>query len=118
MFAAPAEERPHGGAPQACGKDTAKPDSKVKKKRHSLKVTLPPLSREPPSRSAGLAFSRTPVLRSIPSGEPLSAVELPHLTVGPRRDTGGPGRGVKCTERTRLMAPEFETQIPIRTAQR
>lgn len=114
MFAAPSEERPHDAAPQTCGKDATKPDSKAKKKRRSFKVTLPPLCREPPSLSAAFVFSSTPVLRNIPSERPLSVVERPHLIaqVGPGRDTND----MKCTERPRLMASELGTHILIRTA--
>lgn len=118
MFAAPSEEKSHDGAPQTCGKDITSPESKVKKKAHSPKVTLPPLCLEPPSLSAAFVsrplLSRTPILRNIPSERPLSVVELPHLITqeGPRRATDD----TKWTEGPRLMASALGTHIPVRTA--
>lgn len=125
MFAAPSKERSHDGASQTCGKDITRPGDKVKKKAHSPEVTLPPLRQERPSLSAAFMarplFSRTPVLRSVPSDRPLSVVELPRLIaqVGPGRAIGD----TKWTEGPRLMASALGADIPIRavddlTAQR
>lgn len=118
MFAAPSKESSHDGASQTRGKDITKPGSKVKKKATSPEVTLPPLCRERPSLSAAFVakplFSRTPILRSVPSDRPLSVVELPRLIaqVGPGRAIGD----TKWTDGPRLMASALGADIPIRAA--
>nr|XP_046228919.1 dynein heavy chain domain-containing protein 1 [Scatophagus argus] len=118
MFAALSEEGSPDGASHSGGKDIIKPGSKVKKKAHSREVTLPPLCREPPSLSAASVvrsrFSRTPILKNVPSDRLLSVVELPHLTghLGPGRATDD----TKWPEAPGRMASAVGTHIPIRTA--
>ncbi|KAL7403667.1 hypothetical protein ABVT39_003475 [Epinephelus coioides] len=116
MFAAAAKS--HNGASPTCGKDNARPASKVKKKASSPEVTLPPLCPGPPSFSAAIVgramFSRTPTLKQVSSDRPLSVVELPRLIT-----QVGSGRAIddtKWTEGPRLMASALRTEIPFRTA--
>ncbi|XP_067441454.1 dynein heavy chain domain-containing protein 1 isoform X1 [Thunnus thynnus] len=126
MFAATSEKRSHGGTSKTCGKDSSRPNTKVKKKAHSptvsissgYQVTLPPIHPEPPCFSAASLgrslFSRTSIHQSVPSDRPLSVVELPRLIaqVGPGKAIGD----TKWTEGPRLMASALATDIPVRTA--
>lgn len=116
MFAAAAKS--HDGASPTCGKDNARPGSKVKKKASCPEVTLPPLCPGPPSFSAAIVdralFSHTPTLKQVSSDRPLSVVELPRLIA-----QVGSGRAIddtKWTEGPRLMASALGTEIPFRTA--
>lgn len=127
MFAATSEERSHDGATQACGKNSSRPNSKVKKKTNSpiipsissgYQVTLPPLYPETPCLSAASVckslFSPTSICHSVPPDSSLSLVELPRLIA--QVGQGKANRDAKWTEGPRLMALALGTEIPVRAA--
>lgn len=111
MCAASSEERFSDGAAKARGK--IRTGSKVKRKVHSLKATLPPLCQQPPSISAAFMsmplLSRTPGIRNISSDPTLSMEELPRPLA-----RLGPGRAcidTKWTQGPQSMASALGTYV-------
>lgn len=117
MFDALSEKNIHDRVPEVCSEEISRLESKIKKKTHSPKLTLPPLCQEP-SLSAGLIcrplLGHNQILRKIPTERPSPVMELPHFTaqVGPGRATAD----TNWTEGPCLIASALRTHIPFKTA--
>lgn len=114
MFAASSEEKSHDGPGPTCPKVSSR--SKVNKKAQCARASLPPLCQQPPSLAAVLVsrplFSHTPVLRNIPSDQPLSMKEFPC-----RVTQLGQGRAFddkKNSEEPHWIASDLRSHIPDR----